>query len=206
MKKVLFLLAMAVVSITASAQITWNAKAGVGIAHCYGDAEGLSSHIVGKIGVGIEKPLTSNWSLMPSFEVAIKGAQEDWDGEEKAKLNLYYLQIPILAAYRLNLSDSWNMTLKAGPYFAYAIAGNIKAGDYSEDIFKKTNDGYNGANRFDAGLDLGIEFEYQRWAFGAEYEFGLLSITKETNYEKDVDNEKYSIYNAAFYVTVGYKF
>lgn len=31
------------------------------------------------------------------------------------QLDIFYLQIPVLAAYRLNLSDNWNMTLKAGP-------------------------------------------------------------------------------------------
>lgn len=67
MKKFLLLAVMVIAAMSASAQITWNVKGGVGVAHCWGDAEGIGSHFVGKVGAGIEKPLTSNWSLMPSL-------------------------------------------------------------------------------------------------------------------------------------------
>lgn len=191
MKKVLFLLVMAVAAISASAQITWNAKGGVGIAHCWGDADGLSSHFVGKIGAGIEKPLTSNWSLMPSLEVAWKGCKF-----EGGKVDIFYVQVPVLAAYRLNLNDSWNMTLKAGPYIGVGVYGNVKAdGGGSENLFS------NGGKRLDAGLDLGIDFEYHRFVFGVEYELGFTPLLKD-----DSDGETYSVRNAAFYATVGYKF
>lgn len=74
MKKVIILLAVTISALCASAQITLNVKGGLGYAHCWGDAEGLSGHFVGKIGAGIEKPFTSNWSLMPSLELACQGS------------------------------------------------------------------------------------------------------------------------------------
>ena len=126
MKKLMFLLMVAFAAMSASAQITWNAKAGLGVAHCWGDADDMSSHFVGKIGAGIEKPLTSDWSLMPSLEIAWKGAKENWEeyGEKgEGTIDLLYLQIPVLAAYRLNINDSWNMTLKAGPSAGIVLCG-----------------------------------------------------------------------------------
>lgn len=213
MKKLLTLAALMFVTVAASAQITWNAKAGLGIATCTGDAEDLSSHLVGKIGVGIEKPISPNWSIMPSLEIAWKGAEykESEPGyKEDMTLSLTYLQIPVLAAYRINLSDNWNMTIKAGPYIAYALSGEIEdkwesmGVSYKEtiDIFKgkesdtgKEEDGVAKGNRFDYGIDLGVDFEYQRFVFGLEYEVGFKSFMKEID-----------IKNAAGYVTVGYKF
>ncbi len=123
------------------------------------------------------------------------------------QLDIFYLQIPVLAAYRLNLSDNWNMTLKAGPYFAVGLVGNLTT-DYEfmghkehdkTNIFESQTDGYytyEGANRFDVGLDLGVDFEYHRFVFGVEYELGFVSITKGDG----------ALRNGAFYATVGWKF
>ncbi|WP_301707816.1 porin family protein [uncultured Duncaniella sp.] len=206
MKRVLFLLVVAFVAMSASAQITWNTKGGIGLAHCWGDAEGLSGHFVGKIGAGIEKPLTSNWSLMPSLEVAWKGAEEKFSDkgfEYKGTLDLFYIQVPVVAAYRVNINDDWNCALKAGPYLAYAISGKIKGGyegeSFDEDFFSSNDEGPSG-RRFDAGLDFGVDFEYHRFVFGVEYELGFISIQKK--FEDIVG----SIRNAAFYATVGFKF
>lgn len=195
MKKLFLIACVMFMAMSASAQITWNAKGGVGIAHCWGDAKGLKPAVVGKLGVGIEKPLSSNWSLMPSFEVALKGCKIDWakvaDGSESSRMNALYLQIPVMAAYRININDSWNTTLKAGPYFAVGVYGDIDG----YNIFK-SEDGADGASRFDVGLDLGVDFEYHRFVFGVEYELGFISMSPV----------KDSVRNGAFYATVGWKF
>lgn len=206
MKRLLCLLCVVFATMVASAQITWNAKAGLGMALCTGDGLGMESKLVGRIGVGLEKPLSSNWSLMPSLEFAMKGAkyEDDSKGDYSYSENVSfcYIQVPILAAYRLNLSDSWNMVVKAGPYLAYAVSGNAdtsySGGGYSEsesvDIF---DDGM-GGKRFDLGLDLAVDFECRRYVFGLEFEKGFTSIIDQEYGDKVV--------NAAAYVTVGYKF
>lgn len=195
MKKILFLLVLSFMTVSASAQITWNVKAGFGVAHCFGGAKDLSPVFATKVGVGIEKPFTPNWSLMPSIECAYKGASEKWTwGNESSKINLtlLYLQIPIMAAYRVNINDSWNTTFKAGPYIGYAIMGQVHGPGRTINYFSKDNDN---SNRFDLGLDLGIDFEYHRFVFGVEYELGFIPFQKDP-----------SLYNGAFYATVGYKF
>ena len=175
------LLCVAFAAMSASAQITWNVKGGVGYAHLLGDTEGLKGHVVGKAGVGIEKPFTSNWSLMPSLEVALKGCKI----EDYKSMNLLYVQVPVLAAYRLNINDSWNTTLKAGPYFGVGVYG-------TENAFSDL-----GCKRFECGLVLGVDFEYHRFVFGVEYELGFTNLVEE---------DGASARNAAFYATVGYKF
>jgi len=191
MKKLLVFMFVMSMTMVASAQITWNVKAGGGIANLWGsDADDYKSHIVAKVGVGIEKPLSRNWSLMPSFEVAWKGCEyEYYDYEETA--DILYLQIPIVAAYRINLSNDWNMALKVGPYIAYSVysKGKSSYGSYSESYDLDIE-------KFDAGFDAGFDFEYHRFVFGAEAEIGFLSLVGEDAIVK----------NLAFYATIGYKF
>lgn len=210
MRKFITLVCVAFLATAAQAQITWNVKGGIGAATCHGDVEDMSNHLVGKLGVGIEKPISKNWSIMPSLELAWKGAEYKLEEEGyKETLDIFYLQVPIMAAYRINLNDSWNITLKAGPYFAYGLSGKMKGsvdseyGSYSwdENIFKDRvyEDGkevVKAGKRFDAGLDFGVDFEYHRFVFGAEYELGLLKFAPD-----DAD-----VKNAAAYFTVGYKF
>lgn len=194
MIKRLFMLAcVATMAVTASAQITWNAKGGVGVATCYGldsdDGGSLKNHFVGKVGFGIEKPLSANWSLMPSLEIAWKGSKYEYY-DEKETLNLCYIQIPVVAAYRINLSNAWNMTIKAGPYFAYNLSSKLKYED-SYDSGEEDLD----VKKFDAGLDAGVDFEYHRFVFGVEAEWGFMKLIDELNMK-----------NLAFYATIGWKF
>lgn len=200
MKKVCLLFSLLFISILASAQITWNCKAGAGIANLRGDVDG-SMKFGWKIGVGIEKPLTANWLIMPSLEFKQKGAaySEEYEGtKESETLNLSYLQLPIMGAYRTRLSDALNLTLKAGPYFAYALSGKMKYeyGNEKEeaDFFDEEN-----GNRFDCGLAIGADFEYHRFVVGIEAEFGFVSLVKD-------DMDDFKAYNTSAYITLGYKF
>ena len=57
------------------------------------------------------------------------------------------------------------------------------------------------ANRFDAGIILGADFEYHRFVAGVEFEYGLTNIV-----DYGVDSGTVNIKNVAGYITVGYKF
>ncbi|MBO4984810.1 MAG: outer membrane beta-barrel protein [Bacteroides sp.] len=115
------------------------------------------------------------------------------------------MQLPILGAYRTRLSDEFNLTLKAGPYFAYALSGDDEWSDSdgdsgSIDIFSSDFEGEGvEASRFDFGLALGADVEYHRFVVGVEAEFGFIPFVKNTE-----DNMK--IRNISAYITVGYKF
>ena len=204
MKRLLTIVCVAMLTIAASAQITWNVKASGGIATLWGsDASNSKPHFVAKAGVGIEKPFTPNFSLMPSLEIAWKGFKY----EEKERylgsglyslgydltVDILYIQVPILATYRISLSNDWNMTFKGGPYVAYSIYDHYKN---SNEFGSVSRSNALDVNKFDAGVDAGIDFEYHRFVFGVEGEMGFLSLAK--------NNAK--INNLAFYATVGYKF
>ena len=161
MKRIGLLMATMLVCMVASAQITWNVKAGAGFATMRGDVEDAKGKLGWKIGVGIEKPLSADWLFMPSLEFKQKGTQvsyTDYTESEHSKVSVSYLQLPILAAYRTRLNDDFNLTLKAGPYVAYALSGkekyeysyNGESGKEEYDLFDDDGIG----KRFDAGLLL----------------------------------------------------
>lgn len=205
MKKVCLLLSALFVCMIVSAQITFNCKGGFGISSVAGsDADGSKIKTGWKIGVGLEKPLSANWLLMPTLEFKQKGAQykdvSDGDYYED-KISLQYIQLPVMVAYRTRLSDNLNLTLKVGPYFSYGISGKW---EYTEDYKGSHDEGENDffdseTNRFDCGAAIGVDFEYHRFVVGLEGEYGFKSL-----YKDDIDHIK--MYNVGAYVTVGYKF
>ena len=205
MKKTIGILMVLFVAMTAKAQVTWNLKGGVGFASCISnDVDNSKMKFVAKFGGGLETPITQSLSFMPSLEVAWKGGKYEMPGGD-ATLNLIYLQIPAVLAYRVNVNDRLNMTIKAGPYAAFAVSGKMKqdyvfAGksyDYNVDIFDEDETGITeAAKRFDVGLDVGLDFELHRFVLGLEYELGFLSFAPN-----DTD-----LKNQAFYLTIGYKF
>ena len=206
MKKLFVFLFVMFAVMTANAQVTWNLKGGVGMASCIssGDAGNSKLKFVAKFGGGLETPITQSLSFMPSLEVAWKGGKyKMYDGD--ATLNLIYLQVPAVLAYRVNVNDRLNMTMKAGPYVAFAVSGNMKqdytvgamAYHYDVNIFDEGENGVaKAAKRFDVGLDVGLDFELHRFVLGLEYELGFVSFAPNDA----------SLKNQAFYLTVGYKF
>ena len=201
MKKVVLLLSVLFVCMIASAQVTFNCKGGFGISTLAGrDADGSKIKTGWKIGVGLEKPLSANWLLMPTLEFKQKGAQYKEDGFED-KLTLQYIQLPIMVAYRTRLNDNLNLTLKAGPYFAYGISGKEKFVEvYNGNYDEGENDFFGShTNRFDCGAAVGVDFEYHRFVVGLEGEYGFISLYKD-------EDGPIKVYNVGAYVTVGYKF
>lgn len=206
MKKLISIIVVLFATMTVNAQVTFNLKGGIGMASCIGSGDTSNSKLtfVAKFGGGIETPISQNLSFMPSLEVAWKGGKYDiYDGT--GTINLVYLQIPAVFAYRFNVNDRLNMTVKAGPYAAFALSGNMKqdyvlgamAYNYDVNIFKENGQSITkAANRFDVGLDVGLDFELHRFVLGLEYELGFISFAPNDNKLK----------NQAFYLTVGYKF
>lgn len=206
MKRLLSLVCVTMLTIAAFAQITWNVKAGGGVATMWGgDLDRVKPHVVGKIGVGIEKPLSSNVSLMPSLEVAWKGVINEYyeydrnlgTVDYKSTVDILYIQIPVLLAYRMNLNNDWNLTFKGGPYGAYAVYNHAKLTATVAGIGSASEGQSNiDIKKFDVGIDVGIDAEYHRFVFGVEGEMGFLSLLGDVA----------KINNLAFYATVGYKF
>ncbi|MBQ8592696.1 MAG: PorT family protein [Bacteroidaceae bacterium] len=202
MRRIIILVFASMIAWSVSAQITWHVRGGVGSSSVGTEYDGdidIKTKIVGKVGMGLEIPFDADWLLMSSLEIAGKGVKfvddkacVDYD------LFLYYAQIPINVAYRLNLSNYWNMVFKAGIYLAYAFSGKDKNESIVEGMLVGAWGEYEYYTRhFDFGLNVGIDFEYHRFVFGFEYEPGFIPI---------IEDEYVKGCNSVGYVTIGYKF
>lgn len=189
MKKIYALLFAVMFALTASAQISWNVKGGIGLSTIDFDDYGSKPALVGKFGIGMEKMITHKWSIIPSLELALKGGAGSTNG---LKYSATYIQIPVMASYLLTTFSGGSVSLKAGPYAAYKLTGR----------FKEDDDHYGGhlETDFDFGVIGGVDFNFQRFVLGLEYEYGFTHI--DTNGRAHL--EKFS--NSAAYLTLGYKF
>ena len=193
MKKGLIFVLFALVSIVSYSQISWNAKVGMNMSNFTGDMD-TDMKIGFNVGVGMEYQFSDMWSIQPSLMFTQKGAKQD-----EVKMNPMYLEIPVLAAARFAIADNQNIVVKAGPYFAFGVAGKVKVGDEKGDFFGDGDDQY-GGKRFDCGIGVGVAYEIGKFFVGLDGEFGFTNVV---DFKSDnVSNPK----NMNFSIGVGYKF
>lgn len=197
MKKGLIFVLFALVSIVSYSQISWNAKVGMDMSNYTGDMD-TDMKIGFNVGVGMEYQFSDMWSIQPSLMLTQKGAKIKEDGETM-KFNPMYLEIPVLAAARFAVADNQNIVVKAGPYFAFGVAGKVKVGDDKADFFGDGDDQF-GGKRFDCGIGVGVAYEIGKFFVGLDGEFGFTNVV---DFKSDgVSNPK----NMNFSIGVGYKF
>ena len=104
-----------------------------------------------------------------------------------------YIQLPIHAGYKLDLTPGTKLVFRAGPYLAYGVGGKIKS---DAKLFEDQDFFGDDTNRFDFGIGgaVGVEFLNKiNVSLGADH--GLTKVFKDTK-----------IKNRAAYISVGYKF
>ena len=180
----------------------------------------------------IDVPVIGNFSIQPAIGLSMKGITYEYDKFTTKKThrvdldsykkydvtesrgtsvtqkhNLGYLDVPILFAYALPLSESFRVQLGVGPYFSYGLFGKFKyesdtyltvsPDKYGENkhtitkddcpSFGKNDDGDDpkgNINRFDWGIAIQGSIY---WFLNVAYQKGLKSanITDEKNEGKD---------------------
>lgn len=115
------------------------------------------------------------------------------------KINLNYLQLPLMAGYKVYVDDNINIILSGGAYVAYGIGGKItettKYGNSNKEKEKLDSFGLKALKDFDYGAiaNIGVEFGHITTSLG--YEIGIMDIGREHN----TRNQNISI-------MLGYKF
>lgn len=186
------MVALALTTLTMSAQddSKFTVKAGVGLSSVVGGDADTKTTFSYKAGVSYDLGISENFSIIPGIEFATKGYKSDAiDGS----ISMSYLQIPVFAAYKFNISDGMKLAIKAGPYVSYGIFGS----DIEWYSGGKTNvfDSDEGFNRFDAGAIAGVSLDFDQFMVGLEYSRGLIKL------DSDI-----SAFNQAFGLVFGYKF
>ena len=215
MKKIFITMAVALVALTSSAQrassssssffsteksnqpITFGIRGGLNVSSMsLKDDSDLKSRAGFNAGVSVDFPILESFYLQSGLYYTVKGYKQE-DGDYEEKVNIGYLEIPILASYRYNFSDAAQWQFNFGPYFAVGLNGNDKEKDRRSEYEKKWYD-YDDTKRFDMGLQIGTGIVLAKHYYvGLAYEFGLISQVKDSDgYYK----------NRNFMVNVGYQF
>lgn len=203
MKKLAFFILLSLVTLATYAQsdLKWNVNAGIGMSNWYGDdSDGIDAKFAYKVGVGLEVPFvnTDVWSFQTGLNFISKGAKgaglnDDWDVVD-VTINQLYLELPLMVGARIHTASNFDLLFKGGPYLAYGIGGKAKADGVSGKVNTFGNDGLD-LKRFDAGLGLGVAFEFDKIVVGVE---------TGTSFTKLVSGA--SAYNLSALATIGYRF
>ena len=198
MKKGILLILLAMISAAGFAQMRgFNVKGGMNVSNLTGDID-LNARVGFKVGAGFEYGFGGDtWSLQPSLYFTNKGAKKDI-----ASINTYYLELPIMAAARVNIANNTNLVFNAGPYFACGVGGKLKIGDEKVNAFSSEG----GMRRFDMGLGVGITAEFGQFLAGLEGQFGFINVAKNDASDDYLTNEKITSKNMNFSLVVGYRF
>ena len=108
---------------------------------------------------------------------------DDFDGPSGNKMNLGYLNIPIMAQYYVAPGLALKAGVQPGVLVSAKCGNNIKK--------------Y--CNKFDVAIPVGASYEIANFVIDARYNIGLTKINKKTY--SDLKSN-----NSVFQFTVGYKF
>ena len=153
-------------------------------------------------GIATDINIVRSFSLNSGVFYTQKGYKteySDYRGSVSSRNNAQYIEVPLLASYRVELSDAAQLQLNLGPYFAFGIAGKLDVTNtfpngtsYSIDSF----DEYDGMKKFDSGVSVGFAMTYSQIYAGISYERSLMNVSNTT--------EKYQ--NGSISMVIGYNY
>lgn len=198
MKKISLFLVMVFLGFSVHAQDNgFGVRAGVNIASMTNYNSKVGFHVGGMYRL----QLLSDTPLFfePGLELQFKGGKLSQAGVSST-LNLVYVEVPAMFAYRFQLNDTWAIQPAIGPFFSFGVTGTVKQSSMgqtqSADLF-----GSNGAlKRGDVGLKVALGALINRIYFGIGYDLSFVNLPK--NYT--TGNPKYR--NGSFYISAGYNF
>ena len=181
MKKFMMMVAMAFATLTASAQaeagtLTLKPLVGINVANITdgnGDAKvGLAA------GAELGYQLNESFAVTAGAIYSMQGAKND-----EYKVNLDYINIPILANYYITKG----LAVKAGIQPAFKVKSEAKEDGVSVDL--------EGFKSFDFSIPVGLSYEVSDFVIDARYNWGISKVL-----------EGFDSKNTVFQFTVGYKF
>ena len=139
---------------------------------------------------GLEKILFP--FLVPVLVFRLRnGVTDAWDVVD-VTINQLYLELPLMVGARIHTASNFDLLFKGGPYLAYGVGGKTKIDGVSE---KADTFGDDGLKRFDAGLGLGVAFEFGNIVVGVETGTSFTKVASGV-----------SAHNLSALATIGYKF
>ena len=148
-------------------------KGGVNFSNLYlDDVSDENARIGFNLGIYGQVLSTEGFALQPELLFSTKGAHDEFDGliDQEVKFNLNYLDLPVLAVFKLGESAE----IHAGAYASYLVNANIS---YEGDVGSGDEDlDRDHFKSFDYGLVGGFGLNFGAVQVGARYNYGLVEI------------------------------
>ena len=206
MKKIMMMLFMATVALTASSQntmrengtFTLQPKLGIGIGTLSGNyttRTGASDKVRVGLVAGVEGEYYANeWlGIAAGLNYSQQGTElKDYD--VKAKFD--YLTIPVVANVYLFKGFALKAGIQPGINLSAKAEINGKESDINEDYM----------NSFEFAIPVGLSYEFRNFVLDARYIFGVTKIFNEDKINKDGFEFDLGSKNLGFQLTLGYKF
>lgn len=129
------------------------------------------------------------FAIQPELLYSTKGSQADYGGivNSTIRYNLNYLDLPILAVFKLGPSAE----IHAGPYFSYLLSANI---DYSGNLGSGTEQiNRDNLKSYDWGWSGGLGLNFGPIQVGARYNYGMVKIADSNSARSVLGNSKNSV-------------
>lgn len=187
LKSDLLILFFSIIVVPAFAQLSFGIKGGTNIAEFSFKDNGTNINqesINGfTFGAVLEIGLGGNIFLQPEAVFIQKGSKVQVLNEDN-KVNVNYLDIPVLLKMKIINSNVFNVNLFAGPSFGLALNGEETMGGQTVDV---NFGGEDGLKRLDLGINAGGGIAANLGSIGVfgdvRYLFGVSNISEENNRE-----------------------
>ncbi len=175
----------------ASAQMRAGIKGGLNVSNLYIDEVDDENARYG-FNLGFYGQVLSSdvFALQPELLFSTKGSKAEYGGrffDQTIKYNLNYLDLPVLAVFKLGESAE----IHVGPYVSYLLGASISYdGDLSNDVDEIDKDHL---KSFDYGLSGGFGLNFGNFQVGARYNYGLAKIADSDAAELIIGDSKNSV-------------
>lgn len=202
MKKTLLTLLLGLLTIVGYSQARFDIHGGMSMANITNSEADLKVGYT--LGVGMDYSFNDMWSFQSGLNFTSKGCKASEAGVD-LKMNPVYLDIPLLAALKINITEGNRFLINLGPYVGFGLGGKMTVEQGGAEIGTKLFKKVDGAqevvmNRCAIGLQYGIGFELDNhYLINLTGQYGFTNMVKESF--ADESNK-----NLAFLLTVGYRF
>lgn len=202
MKKTLLTLLLGLLTIVGYSQARFDIHGGMSMANITNSEADLKVGYT--LGVGMDYSFNDMWSLQSGLNFTSKGCKASEAGVD-LKMNPVYLDIPLLAALKINITEGNRFLINLGPYVGFGLGGKMTVeqggAEIGTKLFKKVDGAQEAVmNRCAIGLQYGIGFELDNhYLVNLTGQYGFTNMVKESF--ADESNK-----NLAFLLTVGYRF
>lgn len=218
------------INLSLSAQklpLRFGIKAGLNLSNAIvNDAAGTTSKLGYHIGGTLEYSLSEKFLIQSGLYYATKDAEVyalngskyvPSPPDDTHTFNASYLTVPVYGAFKVRVTNDFNIVFGVGPYVGYGIGGKTRQklntgtwgdGDTEKDwetfgdgVFDENRSWLRGTTlkRLDIGVGTNIDFAYHNFILSVGYEQGLRNSAVQ-DYHQHLQYR-----NSVMQVSVGYK-